>query len=369
MSGVEDVKSEKMAKDLEKVKERNNDLLLSIAQLCKRPNRTYPEVVFLLGLPGAGKSAIVNTIVKALCGKFYSKAVTGKGHAVSKTLILQRLVRCGLQANEMEPIEKNILKKGLSKLPTIIDAAGTGDEDSEKFKEILRVYFGGFVPSGTSIQFVENLQKEHGIGTLQYLLESSDENKVTKVVFVASCKQSFPEKLVECLHSVLQEYDDRSGKPKYPVDVFVVITKYDLVKDQHIYEARDKEEDYITEECFEKFEAEVVNNFSIEGSKENNCIRWVSYVDGHGSDNPHIDNIALRFVEKMMQPRRGHDYGRPSKEAAANMPLVPMSKILKLKAKKKMAEFLGVVDRKCLFIFALVVGLLAVFYQLLTKGL
>ncbi|WAR30849.1 hypothetical protein MAR_033391, partial [Mya arenaria] len=227
MSGVEDVKSEKMAKDLEKVKERNNDLLLSIAQLCKRPNRTYPEVVFLLGLPGAGKSAIVNTIVKALCGKFYSKAVTGKGHAVSKTLILQR------------------------KLPTIIDAAGTGDEDSEKFKEILRVYFGGFVPSGTSIQFVENLQKEHGIGTLQYLLESSDENKVTKVVFVASCKQSFPEKLVECLHSVLQEYDDRN-----PVDVFVVITKYDLVKDQHIYEARDKEEDYITEECFEKFEAE-----------------------------------------------------------------------------------------------------------------
>ncbi|XP_052789508.1 uncharacterized protein LOC128223988 [Mya arenaria] len=312
---------------------------------------------------------MVNTIVKALCGKFYSKAVTGKGDALTKTLTLQRFVQCGLKEDDLEPVEKDILNEGLSKLPTIIDASGKGDEDSEKIKEILRVYFGGFVPPGTSIQFIEKLQEDNGIGSLQELLECSDDNKVTKVVFVASCKQSFPEKLVECLQSVLQEYDNRSGKPKYPVDVFVVITKYDLVKDQHIYEARDKVEEYITEECFQKFEAEVANHFSIEGAIENNSIRWVSYVDGHGSDNPHIDNIALRFVEKMIQPRRGHDYGNPSKKAEANVPLVRKRKILKFQAKKKMTEISREMDWKCWFIFALVVVLLAVFYKLLTKDI
>ncbi|XP_052789509.1 uncharacterized protein LOC128223989 [Mya arenaria] len=369
MASVQDVFNESNTTDTKPVKERNIEALINIAKLCHRPDRTYPEVVFLLGTPGVGKSAMVNTIVKALCGKYYSKAVTGKGHASTKTLTLQSFVQCGIKEYEMEPMEKDILKKGLSKLPTIIDAAGKGDVDSEDLKEILRVSFGGFVSPGTSIQFLEDLQTKHGIGSLEDLLECSDENKVTKVVFVISCKQSFPEKLVECLHSVLQEYDDRSGKLKYPVDVFIVITKYDLVKDQSLYEAYSKEDECITEECFEEFETKVANHFSIEGAKENNCIRWVSYVDGHGSDNPHIDNIALGFVEKMMQPRRGHDYGRPSKEAAANMPVVPMNKILKLKAKKKMAEMSREVDWKCGFICALVVVLLAVFYKLLTKGI
>ncbi|WAR30850.1 hypothetical protein MAR_033392 [Mya arenaria] len=261
------------------------------------PTAPTQKWCFFLGTPGSGKSAMVNTIVKALCGKFYSKAVTGKGDALTKTLTLQRFVQCGLKEDDLEPVEKDILNEGLSKLPTIIDASGKGDEDSEKIKEILRVYFGD------------------------------------------------------------------------PVDVFVVITKYDLVKDQHIYEARDKVEEYITEECFQKFEAEVANHFSIEGAIENNSIRWVSYVDGHGSDNPHIDNIALRFVEKMIQPRRGHDYGNPSKKAEANVPLVRKRKILKFQAKKKMTEISREMDWKCWFIFALVVVLLAVFYKLLTKDI
>ncbi|WAR30814.1 hypothetical protein MAR_033390 [Mya arenaria] len=286
MAAVEDVDIEPREKEFEKVKERNTDLLIQIAQLCNRPDRTYPEVVFLLGTPGAGKSAMVNTMVKALCGKYYSKALTGKGQAQTKTLTLQSFVQCGIKKYDMEPLEKDILKKGLSKLPTIIDAAGKGDEDSGRLKEILRAYFGD------------------------------------------------------------------------PVDVFVVITKYDLVHDQKLYEAQTTGEKIVTEEVFKKFEAKVANHFSMEGSMESNCFRWVSYVDGHGSDNPYIDNIALRFIEKMMHLRRGHDYGKPTKKAAAS----------KLKSKKESRDMEIDGNWNGAITFGVVVVILAIMiYYLLTK--
>ncbi|KAH3808757.1 hypothetical protein DPMN_137115 [Dreissena polymorpha] len=37
---------------------------------------------------------------------------------------------------------------------------------------------------------------------------------------------------------------------------------------------------------------------------EQSSTRWQSYVDGRCLDDPSIDNIALKFVKKMMQPRR-----------------------------------------------------------------
>ena len=55
-----------------------------------RPDRTEPEVVLLLGPPGSGKSALINTVVRAISGKHYEKALLGHGIAASKTLTLQR---------------------------------------------------------------------------------------------------------------------------------------------------------------------------------------------------------------------------------------------------------------------------------------
>jgi len=55
-----------------------------------RPDRTEPEVVLLLGPPGSGKSALINTVVRAISGKHYEKALPGRGIAASKTLTLQR---------------------------------------------------------------------------------------------------------------------------------------------------------------------------------------------------------------------------------------------------------------------------------------
>jgi len=53
------------------------------------PDRRKPEVVLLLGPPGSGKSALINTVVQAISGKHYEKALPGRGIA-SNTLTLQR---------------------------------------------------------------------------------------------------------------------------------------------------------------------------------------------------------------------------------------------------------------------------------------
>ncbi|KAH3800376.1 hypothetical protein DPMN_154009 [Dreissena polymorpha] len=37
---------------------------------------------------------------------------------------------------------------------------------------------------------------------------------------------------------------------------------------------------------------------------QDNCIEWVSYVDGYSEDNPFIDNIALKFLRQIMRPDR-----------------------------------------------------------------
>jgi len=54
------------------------------------PDRRKPEVVLLLGTSGSGKSALINTVVRAISGKHYEKALLGHGIAASKTLTLQR---------------------------------------------------------------------------------------------------------------------------------------------------------------------------------------------------------------------------------------------------------------------------------------
>ncbi|KAH3800997.1 hypothetical protein DPMN_154641 [Dreissena polymorpha] len=51
-------------------------------------------------------------------------------------------------------------------------------------------------------------------------------------------------------------------------------------------------------------ENEVAKEFGIGGAMEHNSICWQSYVDGRCLDDPYIDNIALKFVRQIMQPRR-----------------------------------------------------------------
>ncbi|KAH3808752.1 uncharacterized protein LOC127833722 [Dreissena polymorpha] len=73
--------------DLEKdqfcIRKENAQLISEIADLCNRPDRKDPEVLLLLGSVDVGKSAMVNTIIKAMTGKYFHKAKTGSGNEAS----------------------------------------------------------------------------------------------------------------------------------------------------------------------------------------------------------------------------------------------------------------------------------------------
>ncbi|KAH3800452.1 hypothetical protein DPMN_154085 [Dreissena polymorpha] len=185
-------------------------------------------------------------------------------------------------------------------LPNIIDSAGNIDENTLALREIMELVIGGLIPKGTSLEYLRDKQKKRSPGFLSRTYKTCDEEwKVTKIVFVVSCTQPLPTQLIQCLKDALGAYNRRTGLAKFNINVFVAITKYDLVAEQGIFSTLDLQ-GQITMEQFEEHERKVAEHFGI---FEHNSIRWVSYVDGHNADNPFIENIALKFVRQMM-PRR-----------------------------------------------------------------
>jgi predicted GTPase len=69
--------------ELEAVLEENKELLVHIDRLCNSWDRENVERILLFGNIGAGKSSIVNTIIKALSGKYIPKAKVGQGSTQS----------------------------------------------------------------------------------------------------------------------------------------------------------------------------------------------------------------------------------------------------------------------------------------------
>lgn len=105
----------------------------------------------------------------------------------------------------------------------------------------------------------------------------------------------------------------------------MVLTKYDLVCDQSRNGSRSKDE-MERMETFEERENELADVFNIHGALEDNRIRWVSYTDSGSTDNPYIDNIALKFIRRMVMP------GSPQIEEVT--PVVTPAVSRKLRAKK-----------------------------------
>ena len=119
-------------------------------------------------------------------------------------------------------------------------------------------------------------------------------------------------------------------------------------------------------EKFQKFEKTVAENLSLEGSMSRNSIRWVSYVDEHSDNNAHIENIALKFFKKMMEPNRTTaraPQGRCDAPAPANVFQAEM----KIWAKKKYRQILEKADFTCFVVLAVLFVVLAIFVHLLTK--
>lgn len=125
--------------------------------------------------------------------------------------------------------------------------------------------------------------------------------------------------------------------------MFVVITKYDLVSEQSRYDCR-SEDQMVTMETFEKIENELAEVFSIRGALEDNRIRWVSYTDSGSTDNPYIDNIALKFIRRMVMP------GRPQVEEVR--PVISPAVRLQLEANRWLE------DIKLFHLFIFIVGVI-----------
>ncbi|KAH3800580.1 hypothetical protein DPMN_154214 [Dreissena polymorpha] len=127
-----------------------------------------------------------------------------------------------------------------------------------------------------------------------------------------------------------------------------VITKCDLgMKRFPKAVSKEKGTEIITAAQFKKTEEEVASVFNIKGVEKHTSIHWMSYV-GDNNDDPYIDNIALEFIKKMMQPKR-----QKNRIKLDTMPLIMRLK-LKLKKFKTKTHFY----QMC----ALIVGIIAVLY-------
>jgi len=66
--------------------EENVQLFESVIQLTSLPSRKQRETLLLFGLPGSGKTSIINTIYSELTGIDGAVASAGGGNAQFKTL-------------------------------------------------------------------------------------------------------------------------------------------------------------------------------------------------------------------------------------------------------------------------------------------
>ncbi|XP_045208350.2 uncharacterized protein LOC123560161 [Mercenaria mercenaria] len=340
--------------------DENETSLSGIFDLLESPDCESPEVILLIGRSGAGKSALINTLHKVLTGKYYPIAKHGSGKALTVTMELNRYEHCGAQLHRISNASrKERMNDTIRKLPHIIDCAGLADENSWKLRELLELLIGGYIRPGTSISGLEIMQTEYGEGGLTTAFDvSNPEWKVTKIVFVQGCIDAIPINLIACLRQTLEIVDKDTFTRKYRVGIFVLITKYDLVKDSKDINLYGKDQDKsISLTDLEKVETALAQELNFEGALESNRIRWVSLTDNTGLDNPYVENIALRFLKKMIEP------GVP--DVQYTEPILNMRKKIKLKMKRWGNEL------KELFLLllfaAFMVALLAFCYYLLNE--
>lgn len=302
---------------LSKVLDENIQLLQEIADLCRKPTDGGPQNILLIGAVGAGKSSIINTIFKALTGKSYPIAKTGGGGDISVTIDLNLYRNCGITVNDIdESVHQEILSDVVSRLPNILDCAGQEDISTPCLEEVLELLIGGYIPPSTSLEEVDKLQKRHGAGKLKIVFKQPNNAwKVSKIVFVQSCRQNVPKKLIQCLKNIFKLTDRITLQRKYPVDVIALITKFDIVTKDNTFHKQDSKSvpdssddnetsEQVSMNVFLQKEKEIAIEFNLQGTLNSSRFRWASYTDSTSVDDPNIDNTALKFVKRMLMPKR-----------------------------------------------------------------
>ncbi|XP_052790593.1 uncharacterized protein LOC128224671 [Mya arenaria] len=272
-------------------------ILKDIKSLCQRSQQ--PEVILLVGDVGAGKSSLVNTIIQALTEQHLPRAKTGKGGTRTKTITLQRFYHCGVNENDLQ--DGHELEGLTDMLPTLTDFAGNSN-CHEEFLEILFLILGGYIPTGTSINYLEEYQRKFGVGKLSRKFNASDPAlEVTKIVFVIDAQSSsLPYALIDGIQRAIQQHT-ADGQLKYHCDLFVVLTKMDVTDQETKLDSTASVRE--SNASREKRERELAEMLTIEGALNDNLFRWINYNDNITEQNPEIDIIALTFLKTMMQQR------------------------------------------------------------------
>ena len=85
----------------------------------------------------------------------------------------------------------------------------------------------GYIRPGTSYEQLEAFQQRYGVGKLRNMFRyPKKEWKVTKIVFVQSCVDTVPDKLIDCLNEVLREVDPWTFRQKckhYSKKMFAIV--------------------------------------------------------------------------------------------------------------------------------------------------
>ncbi|XP_053372582.1 uncharacterized protein LOC123560159 [Mercenaria mercenaria] len=286
------------------LEEENDSLLEEVFELLEGPDCDNPEVILLIGRSGAGKSSLVNTLHMVLTGRFYMIAKQGSGQAQTVTLDLLRYNNCGVILHRISDTStRERMTNLLPRLPHILDCAGLADENTPKLREIIELLIGGYIRPGTSIDALEKKQEECGIGRLKEVFKPDPAWKVSKIVFMQGCIDDIPKNLIQCLREVLKISNSATLTRKYQCEVFVLITKYDLVnKSSDLSLDGNGTENSISADQFEKAETEIAEAFCNVGAIGYNTLRWVSFTDNVGFSESQIRNRALKFLKKMIEP-------------------------------------------------------------------
>lgn len=144
-------------------------------------------------------------------------------------------------------------------------------------------------------------------------------------------------------------------------DVFILITKYDRVRDsdETSLPAATNHENTVSIKEYEEVENIVKEEFSFVGASSQKMFRWVSFSDSIGYENAEVDKIALNFLKKMIQP------GLP-KTTAPKHPFLNCSK-----TKRFGYRCLNVCHRSsgCIVFLSVLILVGAFFYKLLHSGI